>query len=291
MPSSEPPAGFTIGAALRWGARTLGASQTAALDARVLMKAVVGLEDAGLILNENALLPEGAREKFAAMIARRARHEPVAHITGMREFWSLPIAVEAGILVPRADSETLVAAIMERRAAARWRILDLGCGSGALLCALLSSMPEATGLGVDISERAAALTGRNLAALGMAARGRAMVGDWTDPIGGRFDIIVSNPPYIAESARANLPRDVKDHEDPRALFAGADGLEAYRALARRLPGVVADNALICLELGAGQAEAVASLFKQAFPRAQFSASPDLSGTARALIIDLAKPPR
>lgn len=289
MPVSEPPASATIGAALRWGASALGASRTAALDARVLMKAASGLDDAGLILHDGAPMPAGARGEFQAMIARRAAHEPVAYITGVREFWSLPIAVEPGVLVPRGDSETLIAAVLDRRDGTEpRRILDLGCGSGALLCALLASMPAATGLGVDISEGAAALTNRNLAALGLAARGRAIRGDWTEPVGARFGVIVSNPPYIAARQRGTLPREVEAYEDPRALFAGADGLNAYRALARRLPDVAAPGALIVLELGAGQAAAVTALFQEAFPDVRMSASPDLAGIPRALIIDLAE---
>ncbi len=282
------PEGATLAAALRWGAAQLGRSPTAMLDARVLLKAALGLDDAGLIVQDSRILSPGEVSAFETMIARRAADEPVAYITGVREFWSLPIAVEAGILVPRADSETLIAAVLAKRdAKAGWRILDLGCGSGALLCALLASMPAATGLGVDINARAAALTNRNLAALGLAARGRAVTGDWTAGTSGRFDIIVSNPPYIAEKDRGTLPRDVAAFEDHRALFAGADGLDAYRALSGRLAGVAAGGGLIALELGAGQAEAVAALLRPAFPNGQFAAVPDLGGTARALIIDLA----
>lgn len=283
-PDSPPT---TIGAALRWGAAALGSSSTATLDARVLMKAATALDDAGLILNDAALLSLEARDAFASMIARRALREPVAYITGVREFWSLPILVEPGILVPRADSETLIAAILDRRdQAAPWRILDLGCGSGALLCALLASMPNATGLGVDISDAAARLTNRNLAALGLASRGQAISGDWTAPLAERFNIIVSNPPYVADGERGTLPRDVEAYEDPRALFAGPEGLDAYRALALRLPTAAAAGALIVLELGAGQAEPAAALFRQPFGTAALATCRDLSGTARALIIDL-----
>lgn len=286
------PEGVTLAGALRWGAGELGRSPTAMLDARVLLKAALQLDDSGLIFEDRRVLSPGERTAFEAMIARRAADEPVAYITGVREFWSLPIAVEPGILVPRADSETLVAAILARREArAPWRILDLGCGSGALLCALLSSMPQAAGVGVDINDRAVALTNRNLGALGLAARGRTVAGDWTGGIDERFDIIVSNPPYIADADHGSLPRDVARYEDPRALFAGADGLDAYRALAGQLAGVVVSGGLLALELGAGQADAVAALFRQAFPNGHFTAVPDLAGTPRALIIDLAGGPR
>jgi len=288
MPAPDLAEGATIGAALRWAALRLAGSPTPMLDARVLIKAALGLDDAGLIIGDRRALTQQEADLFAGMIARRTADEPVAYITGVREFWSLPIAIEPGILVPRADSETLVAATLAMRASngAR-RVLDLGCGSGALLCALLSSLPNATGLGVDISDRAGALTNRNLAMLGLSARGRAVRGDWTAGIGERFDLIVSNPPYIAESERGRLPREVEAFEDPQALFAGPDGLDAYRRLASLLPAVAAPSAVIALEFGAGQAGAVKGLFASAFPRARLGVRKDLAGIERVLIIDLA----
>lgn len=279
---------MTVGAALRWGIRALGASATAALDARVLMKAAAALDDAGLIINERAQLSPEIEGRFAAFIARRATEEPVAHIIGVREFWSLPIAVRPGILVPRPDSETLVEAVLERRdAKGHWRVLDLGSGSGALLCALLKSMQVATGVGIDICEDAAKLTACNLVRLGLAPRGHAICGEWTAPLAGRFDIVISNPPYISDGERGNLSREVEAFEDARALFAGPDGLEAYRALARAIPTVAAGGALIALELGEGQAEPVRRLFRAALPAARFDLRPDLAGVPRVLIIDLA----
>ncbi len=292
MPAPEPPQGLSVGAALRWSAAQLSGSPTAMLDARVLMKAALGLDDAGLIVEDRRSLSRAEASAFEGMIARRALDEPVAHITGVREFWSLPIAVEPGVLVPRADSETLIAAALARRnAKGAHRFLDLGCGSGALLCALLSSMPKASGVGVDISERAVALTSRNIAQLGFAGRGCAVAGDWTAGLDERFDLIVSNPPYIAETDRGLLPREVEAFEDPRALFAGPDGLDAYRRLAGLLPEVAADGGLIVIELGAGQADAVKTLFDTAFPGALTETVPDLAGTPRALIIDLGARPR
>jgi release factor glutamine methyltransferase len=285
------PDALTLAAALRWGARQIANSPTAMLDACVLMKAALNIGDEELILQDARVLAPDEAAAFEAMIARRSADEPVAYITGIREFWSLPIAVEPGILVPRADSETLIAAVLERRdSEANLRILDLGCGSGALICALLSSMPAATGVGVDISESAVALTNRNLAALGLATRGRAVAGNWTAGLSGRFDIVISNPPYIAEGDRGTLQRDVVGFEDPRALFAGVDGLDAYRALSGLLADSVAEDGLIALELGAGQAVAVAALFRPFFPFGQFAAVPDLAGTPRALIIDLRRAP-
>lgn len=278
---------MTIGAALRWGADALGASQTAALDARVLLKAAASLDEAGLIVNERQRLSGEARDHFAAMIARRARHEPVAYITGVREFWSLPIAVEPGVLVPRPDSETLVAAVLARRDRnSALQILDLGCGSGALLCALLSECRQARGVGVDIDAGAVSLTARNLESLGLSARGRAVEGDWTAPVKGRFDVIVSNPPYIAETQRGLLPAEVERFENASALFAGADGLAAYRRLASLSPAVLAPGGLIVLEIGFDQAAAAGPLFGAAFPGGRQTVAKDLAGRDRALIIDL-----
>ncbi len=291
MQTPDHPAGQTVGAALRAAAAALASSPapipTAMLDARVLAKSAFALDDAGLVLHERRALADDERRAFVGMIARRIAGEPVAHITGMREFWSLPIMVEPGILVPRADSETLIAATLARRAGSgAYRILDLGCGSGALLCALLSAMPAATGLGVDIDDRAVALTARNLAALGLAGRGRVRSGDWVNSLTGDYDVIVSNPPYIAETERGHLPREVENYENARALFAGPDGTNAFRALAASLPRVAAPGALIALEFGAGQEDVVSALFLKAFPAATLHFAADLSGRPRVLIIDL-----
>ncbi|MFN0024638.1 MAG: peptide chain release factor N(5)-glutamine methyltransferase [Parvularculaceae bacterium] len=292
----DPSAGLTVGAALRSAATALASSPTAMptamLDARVLAKAAFALDDTGLVLQEHRALADNERAAYEGMIARRIAGEPVAHITGIREFWSLPIMVEPGILVPRADSETLIAATLARRTASgAHRVLDLGCGSGALLCALLSAMPAATGLGIDIDDRAVALTARNLAAFGFAGRARAQTGDWAHSLAGNFDVIVSNPPYIAETERGRLPREVERYENAGALFAGPDGADALRALAAGLPGVAAPEALIALEFGTGQENTVRSLFSKAFPAALLHIAADLAGRPRALIIDLCEPAR
>ncbi|MDZ7629139.1 MAG: peptide chain release factor N(5)-glutamine methyltransferase [Parvularculaceae bacterium] len=283
---------MTLAAALRWGAGELRRSPTAALDARVLLKALLNLNDTALIVEDSRILSADECSAFEGMIARRANDEPVAYITGIREFWSLPIAVEPGILVPRPDSETLITAVLKRRDTLKaHRVLDLGCGSGALLCAALSKMPKSTGTGVDISECAVTLTNRNLSRLGFTSRGAAIVGDWTAPLEGQFDIILSNPPYIADRERGRLPREVEAYEDPRALFAGPEGLSAYEQLSILLPEIVAPGALIVLELGAGQAAAAARLFLAAFSGARIETERDLSGVERALIVDLPTGPR
>lgn len=287
MPAPEFSAGLSIDAALRWGAASLPESRSPALDARVLLKAVLNVDDAQIIAHGARALTAAEAAQFSLMITRRSRQEPVAYITGVREFWSLPILVAPRVLVPRADSETLIAAAIERRDRRRpIRILDLGCGSGALLCALLREFPNASGVGVDLDPQAAALTGLNLERLGFSARAQAIAGDWTAPLDGRFDVIVSNPPYIAETQRGLLPPEVEAFESPSALFAGADGLDAYRRLASLLPAVLAPGALAVFEIGFEQAAAAKTLFSAAFPQTQPAIVKDLGGRDRALIIDL-----
>jgi release factor glutamine methyltransferase len=257
------------------------------LDARVLAKWALGATDVELITMDRQPIDDASRARLDAAFLRRASGEPVAHIIGRREFWSLDIEVEPGILVPRADSETLIEAVVRLRARqAPLSIIDLGCGSGALLCALLTEFPAATGLGVDIDPAAVALTARNLIRLGFADRARAARGDWFEGIGDRFDVIVSNPPYIRTADRDALSREVRDFENPAALFAGADGLDAYRAILSAAPARLAAAGLAALEFGAGQAQAVNEIARAAFPAAQIALENDLSGRPRAVIIDL-----
>ncbi|MEZ0241791.1 MAG: peptide chain release factor N(5)-glutamine methyltransferase, partial [Sphingomonas sp.] len=195
---------------------------------------------------------------FAALIARRLAHEPVAYITGSRAFWTIELAVGPGALVPRADSETLlevaVAHFGERSPA---RILDLGTGPGTLLLAALDQWPSATGIGVDASEQALAYARRNAEALGMADRAEFRTGDWADGLTERFDLILANPPYIGTGEE--LPSEVRDHEPGAALFAGADGLDDYRRIVPDLPRLLAPRGIAVLEIGSTQAEAVSAL--------------------------------
>jgi release factor glutamine methyltransferase len=277
-----------LGALLRWAAGELAQSPTATLDARVLMKAALDCDDAALIAEPERLLSETEAARFDAMIERRRREEPVAHIVGRREFWSLDIAVEPGILAPRPESETLIEAVTRRRRpSAPLEILDLGCGSGALLCALLSAFPAASGLGVDIDPAAAALTSRNLERLGLAGRGRARVGDWFAGETARYDVIIANPPYIPAPDRAQLAREVRDYENAHALFAGSDGLDALRRIIAAAPLRLAPAGLLTVEFGAGQAELVKELARRAFPHREPAIDSDLGGRPRALVIDLA----
>jgi release factor glutamine methyltransferase len=216
-----------------------------------------GIERTTLLLSHlDAPVPPA----FEPLLARRMGGEPVAYILGRRGFWSIELEVGPGVLVPRPDSETLIEAAVKhfkRRAPAT--VLDLGTGPGTLLLAALAEWPEARGLGVDASERALGYARRNAERLGLADRAELRRGDWAEGVEGTFDLILCNPPYV--EAAAELPRDVREWEPPEALFAGEDGLADYRRLAPQIPPLLAPGGIACIEIGAGQAEAVTALFE------------------------------
>lgn len=239
-------------------------------------------------------VPEEARARFEALLARRRAHEPVAYITGTREFWSLPLAVSPAVLIPRPDSETLIEAARAALAdAPPASILDLGTGSGALLLAALSLWPEARGLGVDCSVEALAVARTNALRLGFAPRADFREGDWAAGLAGPFDLVLANPPYVAEGA--DLPPDVACHEPASALLAGADGLDAIRRIVPDLPRLLAPSGVAALELDPGQVEAATALAAAAGMTVDVRA--DLAGRPRALLLrphrtrfGLGKPP-
>ena len=273
---------------IRDAASRLAKSDTPRLDARVLAKYALGLDDTGLVVESRRALTADEAARFEALVARRAAGEPVAYIVGEKEFRGLTFRMAPGVLVPRPDSETLIeAAARRRRQHAPLRILDLGVGSGALLVALLAHFEKATGVGADVDAAALALARDNADRLGVGARARIVESDWGEGVEGPFDLIVSNPPYIPEGARAGLPADVRDFESPRALFAGEDGLAAYRAILNAAPRLAAPGALIVLELGERQDAAVGALAREAFAAASIAVEPDLEGRPRAFVIDLA----
>ncbi len=217
---------------------------------------------------------------FAALLARRLAHEPIAYITGTRAFWTIELAVGPGVLVPRADSETLLEAAVEHfRERAPATILDLGTGPGTLLLAALDQWSEATGVGIDTSEDALDYAKRNAAILGMAKRAQFARGAWAAGLVGHFDLILANPPYIGTGE--SLPDDVRDHEPAIALFAGPDGLADYRSIAPQLPALLAPGGAAILEIGATQAAAVTALLEvQGF---RVALRYDLGRNPRALI--------
>ena len=252
-------------------------TETPRLDAELLMAHALGVSREALLL---AHLDDPAPATFAPLVARRLAHEPIAYITGSRAFWTIELAVGPGVLVPRADSETLLEAAVahfDERAPAT--ILDLGTGPGTLLLAALDQWPDARGLGVEASSDALDYARRNAAALGLAARATLRAGNWAEGITGQFDLILSNPPYIGLSEP--LPAEVRDHEPDVALFAGADGLDAYRIIAPQLAALLAPGGAAILEIGATQAAAVTGLLEaQGFAVALRH---DLGGNPRALI--------
>lgn len=263
-----------------------GISDTPRLDAELLMAHALGVERSALLLDPGRY---EVPEVYAHLIARRMAHEPIAYILGYRDFWTLRIEVGPGVLIPRPDSETLVEACLDFARDARgagWpsRVLDLGTGPGTLLLAVLSEFPEATGLGVDASEFALAFARDNAEDLGMADRTAFQSGDWGDSIVGSFDLILCNPPYIAENEQ--LMPDVADHEPVGALFAGADGLDDYRRIIPDLPRLLAPGGLAVLEIGATQHISVGKLAEAA--GFAVACRQDLGGRDRALILTLAR---
>ncbi len=204
----------------------------AALDARILLEEAAGLDRAALVRDGDARLGEPAATRFQALLARRLAGEPVWRILGRREFWGLSFAITPAVLDPRPDTETVVGAAVEALRARRTdplRILDLGTGSGALLCAICSEFPNAQGWGVDRSHAACTVAQRNVAALGLAGRVLIVNGDWAEAFAGSsFDLIVSNPPYIETGVIATLAPEVRNFDPHVALDGGSDGLAAYR---------------------------------------------------------------
>jgi release factor glutamine methyltransferase len=256
------------------------------LDASILIGHALGLDRAALAASPSRRLSSGEEEAIGALARRRLTHEPVARIIGIKEFWSLPLRLGASTLVPRPETETLVEAVLAAIDAAGWRarplrIADLGTGSGAILLALLSELPNALGVGTDVSISALAVARDNARRLGLP-RAQFVASDMAAALHGPFDLVVSNPPYIASADISGLAPEVRDFDPRRALDGGDDGLQFYRRLAAEGSSLLAPDGLMAVELGAGQAPAVAALFAAA----GLAASPpchDLNGVARALI--------
>ena len=276
---------FTLGAAVDHAGRVLAAAGVSVprLEARLILAHVLGIGAEAIIGHPERELSARQRTAFTDIVDRRKGREPLAYILGRREFWSLSIFVNRHTLIPRPESETLVETTLRRigRDRAGLRILDLGTGSGCLLLAVLSELPEATGLGVDRSWSALQVAQRNAKALGLAERTRFVCGDWATGVAGGFDLVVANPPYVAVRDIATLAPDITRYEPRMALDGGDDGLRAYCAIAPDLPRVLAPEGMVILEVGAGQAAAVAALLRRAgFQRLEINS--DLSGVPRCV---------
>ena len=273
---------ITVGEALRAATERLsGTSDTARLDAELLMAHATRASRSDVLLR---YAREEAPPEFWTAVERRLAHEPVAYITGWQEFYGRTFRVTRDVLIPRSDSETIVAAALEAQTAAR-RVLDLGVGSGALLVTCLLEAEGAKGVGIDRSAAALAVAENNAQRLGLGRKqARFHLRDWTQPDWrdglGAFDLILCNPPYVEEDAA--LDPSVKDYEPAGALFAGADGLGDFRALVPQLPALLVPGGVAVLEIGHNQADPVSRIaagagFASALRR-------DLAGRPRALIL-------
>jgi release factor glutamine methyltransferase len=261
------------------------------LDARVLIGYALGLDHAALAARADQALSTEQQSAIAALARRRLAHEPVARITGTKEFWSLPLHVTGATLVPRPETETVVAAALRalnRRGprSQAWRIADIGTGSGAIALALLSELPHAFAVGTDISAAALAVARDNARSLGVG-RTSYVLCDKASALGGPFDLIVSNPPYIATRDLDRLTPEVRLFDPRVALDGGADGLHWYGALAAAAARLLARNGILVVELGKDQAKPVAALIAAA-GLAPAAPQPDLNGVPRALIAENVK---
>jgi release factor glutamine methyltransferase len=264
-----------------------GGIDTPELDARLLLCHAATLSHEAYIARACEALDPSARARLDAAIARRLEHEPVARIVGTREFYGRSFRVDPRVLDPRPDTETLIEAalaIVDRRG---WRqrplrLLDLGTGSGCILATLLAELPCAQGIGTDISPAALACAAANASRLGVGARAGFIAANWLDAASGRFDLILANPPYIASSEIAGLAADVADYDPRLALDGGPDGLEAYREIAARAGGALAEQGRLLLEIGQTQADAVAEILRGARLEPQAIVR-DLAGRPRMVV--------
>ncbi len=251
------------------------------LEARLIAARIFGCDIATLIGNPERTVDPRRVAQFEEALQRRLRQEPLAYIVGEREFWSLPLRVTRDTLIPRPDTETLVQAALAWCATRGGAplILDLGTGSGCLLLALLVELPAARGVGVDISRPALAVARANAERLGVGSRAAFVCADWASPLAGRFDLVVCNPPYIADSEWDALAADVRDFEPALALRGGSDGMQAYRRILSELPRLLAPNGSAFVELGGVSAAEVAGL-AAAYDMHPHEITNDLAGRAR-----------
>lgn len=260
-----------------------------ALDARLLVAHALRLDHAGLAAAASRTLSDAERDTVAAFAQRRLAAEPVARIVGEKEFWSLTLRLSPDTLVPRPETETVVEAALAALPAAGTgapapRIADLGTGSGALLLAILHERRDAFGIGTDISAGALACARANAQRLQLASRAAFVACDLSGALRGPFDLMVSNPPYVASAQIATLAPEVRDFDPRRALDGGADGLAFYRRIAGEAANLLAPQGALVVELGAGQLEPVSGIMAQAGLVPPEPARRDLAGIPRGLIL-------
>lgn len=279
-PSRRPPR-RPLRAALRDAVAQLTAAgiADAPRDARLLLAHAAGIGADRLTLHLDDPFGPEPEAALARMLLARAARQPIAQIIGKRLFWGRYFRVTPDVLDPRPETETLVAAALEVAFAS---VLDLGTGSGCILLTLLAERPGARGLGVDLSAAALDVARSNAAALGLADRAAFRQGDWGAGLSGRFDLIVSNPPYIPAADLAGLAPEVRDWEPRMALTPGDDGLQAYRAIAAAAPGLLAPGGTLMVEFGAGQAPEVEAILAAAGGQ-DVTTRADMDGRARAAV--------
>jgi release factor glutamine methyltransferase len=287
--TGETLAGRTIEATRRALAARFDAVglDSAELDARLLVGAVLNLDLTGLIVSSARRVTEAEAAEIDALARRRAGGEPVARLFGHREFWGLNLRLSPETLVPRPDTETVVELALdlvraECPADSRLRIADIGTGSGAILLALLHELPEAFGIGTDVSVAALHAARRNAEGLGLASRAAFVACDYAAALSGPLDLIVSNPPYIRAADIAGLPAEVRDHDPHLALDGGADGLDAYRALIPQAGRLLAPRGVLVVEAGRGQSRDIEGLMTGAGLILACPPKADLAGVPRAV---------
>jgi release factor glutamine methyltransferase len=269
-----------IARALADATRQLGeTSGTPRLDAELLMAEALHIDRDRLILNPPDREPP---KRFRAMVKRRSKGEPVAYITGRRAFWNIDLHVGPGVLIPRPDSEVLISSALEHfeGTAGPKRILDLGTGPGTLLLAALDLWPDATGIGVDSSRRALSYAAANSRRLGFEKRAKLKIGDWAEGIDETFDLILCNPPYVAE--HEPLGAGVAEYEPEEALFAVPEGQESIRRVAPEIPRLLAPGGLAAVEIGAAQGKGALELLQR--DGLAGGIAPDLAGRDRAILL-------
>jgi release factor glutamine methyltransferase len=263
------------------------AIDSAELDARLLTGEILGLDLTGMIAAANRVLTATESDRLESFAQRRLAGEPVARILGHKEFWGLSLQLSAATLVPRPDTETVVELALEAIRAAGaidcpLRIADLGTGSGAILLALLSELPQARGFGTDISAAALQTATTNAVQAGVADRASFIVCDYASGLSGPFDLIVSNPPYIRSADIIGLATEVRDHDPMAALDGGADGLDAYRALIPQAAALLTVGGALIVEAGQGQSSDIEALMKAAGLIRGLAPKADLGGIRRAV---------
>lgn len=269
------------------GAMIQAGFREASQEAKWLLGAAINREGAFVTLNPAYIPSLSEEETIQDWLARRLKGEPLSRIKGMREFWSLPFQLNESTLDPRPESELIVEAVLKwiaPRTKEPWHLLDLGTGSGCLLISLLHELKNASGVGVDIEEKALSMAQNNAELNGVLSRARFQISNWGEGIREEFNIIVSNPPYIPLQEKETLEKAVLNYDPAQALFGGEDGLDCYALLAKSIPSLLAPGGLVVLEIGVGQSGSVISLFQEQGFQRLFTLK-DLQGIERTLAFE------